>query len=122
MGSRALQEKGMSFTRGTGNWIYMFLAKTFYGSYLEDVCSGYRLFHRKHLQEVLNVPEKGLDFSIHLTLTMLMKKVFINQIPIQYDERLGVSKLSVFRDGFSFLKVLLTLKTRQARALKHSRV
>lgn len=122
MGARGLNEKGMSATRGLGNWTYQFLAKTIYKSYLTDVCSGYRLFHRRHLREIFSIPENGLDFSIHLTLMMLMNKVFIKQIPIQYDARIGDSKLSLIKDGLGFAKVLLTLKMRRSRAFKHSRV
>lgn len=122
MGTRAFSEKGMSFTRGAGNWVYMCLAKLLYRSQLKDVCSGYRLFHKKYLSDILEIKEDGLDFSIYLTLKMLMDKVNISQIPIQYDERMGPSKLSVIFDGVAFLKVLLTLKLRQANAYKHSRV
>ena len=122
MGSRRFSEKGMSLTRGTGNWFYMALAKLLYGSHLEDVCSGYRLFHRRHLNDVLQIEEEGLDYSIFLTLKMLLNKVSIKQIPIQYDVRLGESKLSVVQDGIAFLRVLLTLKARRLRDLKHSQV
>lgn len=122
IGTRSFSEEGMSFTRGLGNWFYMALAKVLYGSHLEDVCSGYRLFHRRHLNDILQIPEDGLDFSIYLTLKMLMNKVLIKQIPIQYDMRLGESKLSVVQDGLAFLKVLLALKMRRVRDLKHSQV
>ncbi len=122
MGSRALDEKGMSLTRGFGNWFYVFLAKVLYGSQLKDVCSGYRVFHRKHLADILQIPEQGLDFSIYLTLSMLLKKVSIQQIPIQYDPRIGESKLNIYSDGFAFLKVLLTIRMRRFRAFKHRRV
>lgn len=122
MGSRPFSDVGMTFTRGAGNWLYMFLAKVLYGSHLDDVCTGFRLFHRRHLNDVLQIPEDGLDFSIFLTLKMLVNKVSIRQIPIQYDVRMGDSKLSVVQDGVAFLKVLLTLKVRRLRGLKHSEV
>ena len=122
IGTRALSEKGMSFVRGLGNWAYMSLASIIYGSKLRDVCSGYRVFHRRHLDEILTIPEEGLDFSIHLTLKMITKNVTIHQIAIGYDERLGESKLSVLSDGWAFLMVILNLKLRRLRALKHSRV
>ena len=79
-------------------------------------------FHRRHLQQITSIPEQGLDFSIQLTLEMITHKIPIFPIPIQYDERLGDSKLSIVGDGWAFLKVLLTKKLRQARALKHSQV
>lgn len=122
MGARGLDEKGMSFTRGLGNWVYVVLARVFYGSPLSDVCSGYRLFHRKYLAEIVEIPEQGLDFSIYLTLNMLLQQVTIRQIPIQYDARIGESKLSIYSDGWAFLKVLLTLKLRRLRVFNHRRV
>ena len=122
MGLRPFNDKGMSFTRGLGNWVYVVLASTFYGSQLNDVCSGYRFFHRKWLNEVLSITEDGLDFSIKLTLMMISNIKSFDSIPIRYDERLGQSKLSVVADGWSFLKVLLISKIRSTSALKHSRV
>jgi glycosyltransferase involved in cell wall biosynthesis len=122
MGQRSLAEQGMSFTRGIGNWLYVVLSRWFYNSYLSDVCSGYRIFHRRHLGDILNIEEDGLNFSIQLTLEMIGQKNIIAPIPIQYDERLGESKLSVLSDGLAFLRVILTAKLRQARAFKHSRV
>ena len=123
MGQRYFTEKGMSFTRGFGNWFYVVLAKVLYGSYLDDVCSGYRFFNRRYLDQITSIPEDGLDFSIHLTLKMISQKTPIKPIPIQYDPRIGESKLSVLSDGWAFLKVLLFLKLRSfGGAVKHSRV
>ena len=119
MGIRFFGDRGMSFIRGVGNWFYMFLARIFYGSYLGDVCSGYRFFHRTHLNSILNISENGLNFSIHLTLKMIVKNVFIKQVSIHYDERLGLSKLSVLWDGLSFLKVFLTVRKRYVHAVEH---
>jgi glycosyltransferase involved in cell wall biosynthesis len=122
MGTRSFSEKGMSFVRGLGNWVYMASARLLYGSYLKDVCSGYRFFHRRLIDQITEIPEDGLDFSIHLSLKMLSQNIPIQQIPITYDERLGTSKLSVVADGIAFFRVLLSLRVRQWRALKHSRV
>lgn len=123
MGQRYFSEKGMTFTRGVGNWVYVVLARLFYRSYLDDVCSGFRFFHRKHVEEITSIPEQGLDFSIHLTLKMISSKTPIKPIPIQYDPRLGESKLSVIADGLAFLKVLIALKLRSAGGVvEHSRV
>ena len=122
MGVRAFDEKGMSFVRGFGNWVYVLLSKILYGSTLRDVCSGYRFFHRNHLDEILDIPEDGLNFSIHLTLKMIVRNVLIRQVPIHYDKRLGLSKLSVVHDGLAFIKVLLTLKKRHIHAFEHRRV
>ncbi|MCB0377635.1 MAG: glycosyltransferase family 2 protein [Bdellovibrionales bacterium] len=122
MGVRGFSEKGMSLTRGIGNWLYMKIAQVFYGSPLKDVCSGYRVFHRRHLPDVVSLPENGLDFSIHFTLEMILNNTPIAQVPIQYDPRLGASKLSVISDGLSFLKVLMSLKLRRIRGIKHSQV
>ncbi len=122
MGVRFFKDKGMSFIRGAGNWFYMFLARIFYGSSLCDVCSGYRFFHRNHLKSILNISENGLNFSIYLTLKMLVQNVFIRQVPIHYDERLGLSKLSVVWDGLSFLKVFFTMRKRYIHAVEHRSV
>ena len=119
MGVRFFNDKGMSFIRGAGNWFYMSLAKIFYGSSLRDVCSGYRFFHKTHLKSILSISENGLNFSIHLTLKMIIQNVLIKQVSIHYDKRLGFSKLSVLLDGLAFLKVFFNMRKRYVHAIEH---
>lgn len=122
MGQRPLREKGMSFIRGLGNWFYGFVAGFMYSSPVNDVCCGYRAFHRRHLPDVVTVPEQGLDFSIHLTMKMIVNQIQFKPVRIQYDPRVGESKLSVVKDGLAFLKVLLLVKAGFIRDFKHRRV
>jgi glycosyltransferase involved in cell wall biosynthesis len=120
MGQRPYTDHGMSLVRGTGNWIYVVLARLLYQSHLSDVCSGFRFFHRKHLHEVLSISQQGLDFSIHLTLRFLKSETNIHPVEIQYDPRIGDSKLSVVSDGWSFLKPFLSAQYKVHGEIKHS--
>lgn len=120
VGCRPFSSSGMPFTRALGNWIYRILAKFLFASNLKDVCSGYRFFKRDLIPEITSIPENGLNFSIFLSLWAISKDISVRQISIHYDSRQGLSKLSLFSDGISFLKVILLFKFRELYATKLS--
>lgn len=101
------EESGMPQIRKWGNRMFVYLLKILFNSNLHDVCTGYRVFRREKLSEILEISENGLNFSIALTIVSLKNKWRIKEIPITYLERGGVSKLSVIKDGISFLMVIL---------------
>jgi glycosyltransferase involved in cell wall biosynthesis len=106
-GTRMGKGSRMPFLRRAGNRFYSFLLTVFFHSPLEDVCTGLRVFRRELAAEALALPHDGLDFSIALTLRTLSAGYRIREFNICYEERLGESKLSEFRDGVRFLRVIL---------------
>ncbi len=77
-------------------------------SHVADVSTGFRLFPRRHLPAVLSLASNDLSFSFALTLHALRNDLTIKELPINYREREGRSKLSVSADGKRFLHLLLT--------------
>ena len=103
-------QTGMPLIRKIGNKFYSLLVHLLFQTRLEDVCSGMRIFHHRIKDQVLNINENGLDFSIALTALMLRKRWVYQMQLIKYKERWGSSKLSVISDGIGFLKTLLKYK------------
>lgn len=110
MTNRFTAASEMPFLRKMGNRIYAFLCRWLLDSFLNDVCSGMRIWHFDKKVVIVSRPENGLDFSIALTAMALKNKWNIKDFEIQYKERSGPSKLSVLKDGWFFLKTLLKVK------------
>ena len=106
-GARLHTTSEIGFVRKLGNSFYVSLLKFLFKSSLTDACSGMRMFKSEKIDEVLNLSDNGLSFSIQFTSYVLVKKWKLNEIPINYRNRVGESKLSVFFDGFNFLFSLL---------------
>ncbi|MFB6146009.1 MAG: glycosyltransferase family 2 protein, partial [Candidatus Nanohaloarchaea archaeon] len=94
-----------------------FLAKLvellFQGPRLNDVGCSYRVFHREALESILKEDVSGADtYSPQILIDTLVKDMNVIQIPVNYRERKGESKLtnslaSSLMIGFVMLKYIL---------------
>lgn len=107
-GNRLNAKNGMPFIRGIGNYFFSYLIGLLFEQKITDVCTGYRLFKKELIQEAVEIPSNDLNYSIDLTLRMLLHKKNISQVPIRYHDRKGHSKLNAITDGFAFLGIILT--------------
>jgi hypothetical protein len=103
----------MSLTRGFGNWFFSFLSQLFLNTSIRDVCSGFRLFHRSCLPEILTISETTLGYSLEMSIRSVSAGWKIQEIEIDYLPRKGESKLSVWKDGWLFLSLILTATVKQ---------
>ena len=97
------------------NIFFVFLMRIFFNSPLSDVCSGMRIFHSSKKAEVIALDRNDLSFSIQFTAQVLLKRWKVAELAIPYRDRVGFSKLSVFRDGLTFLGVVLGKVFRKQR-------
>lgn len=107
MGGRLHYRSDIPTSRKTGNWFYSLLTRFFFKTPIVDMCTGMRVFRSSVKNQITNLKENDLSFSIELTICALKQKWKINEYPIDYRERAGESKLSVVRDGLKFLIVLI---------------
>ena len=104
IGSRMVIPNEMEPLRRIGNHLYARLCQLLFDSSLSDVCSGMRVF-RADLLSTLDWEglSDDLDFSPQLTSRCLCRRIPVVEIPIDYKERGGHSKLKIFRHGWRFL-------------------
>lgn len=107
-GARMHGNSRMPGLRTFGNLFYARLVRSFFKTQLSDVCTGMRIFKKDKRDSVLKIIENGLDFSIALTMLSILKQWKVSEVKVSYYDRKGLSKLSVIRDGLSFLYVILT--------------
>lgn len=107
IGSRLGPNSKMPGIRRLGNIIYAKIINFFGNTRIADCSSGMRVIKRAALDKLYPLPD-GLNFTPAMTCRALMGRgLRITEVPIEYAERTGKSKLSVIRDGLKFLKTIL---------------
>lgn len=106
VGSRMHDESRMPPLRRFGNTFFARLVSYLAGTRITDTASGMRILSRDALKKLYPLPT-GLHFTPAMTCRALTQKgLTIREVPIAYHERVGRSKLSVFRDGLRFLLII----------------
>ncbi len=107
VGYRQHTQSGMPFLRSLGNRFFQKLIQFLYATSIKDPCSGMWLFHRAQVLELIPKLPNRLNFTLNLSLHLLKTKTLFAQVPINYEERTGHSKLSPAKDGILFLGAIL---------------
>jgi glycosyltransferase involved in cell wall biosynthesis len=107
LGSRMGPDSKMPWIRRLGNRIYAFLLGLLCGRQVTDTASGMRIVRREALKWLYPLPD-GLHFTPSMSARALLNDMRLIEVPMPYEERVGRSKLSVFRDGVRFLKAIFS--------------
>ena len=95
---------------GFGNSLVKILVNSLYGSNIQDMMTGYRVFSKVFVK-TMPVLSKRFEIETEMSLHSLDKNLKIKEIPITYRDRPqgSVSKLNTFRDGYRVLKMLFEI-------------
>ncbi len=94
--------------RKIGNKIISLVMLLVTGRYVSDCTSGERLLKRRVLDRLgVNELPDDLDFITALTKRIVKSGVKYREIPIDYEERAGDSKLRIFRHGYRMVRNIL---------------
>jgi len=99
---------GMPVLRRVGNAIFARLLSWIAEAPVRDSASGMRAFRRALLPQLLPL-SNGLDFIVGLSTRAFHEGVRMAEVPIPYAKRQGRSKLSLFREGYRFLRTFITV-------------
>lgn len=108
LGSRLRDVQNMPLLNKIGNHIFSFLAAYISCMNITDSQTGYRAF-RREMFDKLNVNAKSLEFETKMTVRAAKHGYKIVEIPIEYRERVGKSKLRPIRDGFKMFAAVLSV-------------
>ena len=107
LGSRMHPGSRMPAVRRLGNWLFRTLLNLIAGGGVTDTASGMRILKREALERLAPLPD-GLNFTPAMSVrAVLDPRLRIGETPMPYEERVGRSKLSVVKDGFRFLGIIL---------------
>lgn len=96
----------MPITRRIGNTFFATLLSILSATRVSDSASGMRVINRKALAHLYPLPD-GLDFTPAMSTRAICENLNVIEVPIDYSERVGNSKLSVVRDGLRFLRSIV---------------
>jgi len=107
IGSRFLgKDSKMPKLRSMGNQFFAWLLSFYSRRKTSDTSTGLRVIDRRLLSEMDRFPD-GLDFDTSMTTYVLFERLPYAEVAIYYEERKGQSKLSVVKDGYRFLRVIM---------------
>ena len=104
---KELRENGsMTGPQIFGNWLATFLMKLFFRSTFTDLGPFRAIKYNKLLD--LNMEDKTYGWTVEMQLKVLKKKFSYKEIPVNYRNRIGVSKVSGTIKGaiFAGIKIL----------------
>jgi len=108
VGSRFLgKNDGMPIIRKIGNRVFANIVSVYTGKQITDAGSGLRVFKSSILPDLKNLPNQ-LNYTPGMTSKALHTGMSYKEIPIDYHERSGDSKLNAMSDGYRFLEVIMT--------------
>ena len=107
IGTRMGPGSKMPAVRRLGNRLWRFLINWIARTRITDAASGMRVLRRDALPALEPLPD-----GLHFTPTMscrasLDARLSAVEVPMEYEERVGRSKLNVVKDGLRFLKTIL---------------
>lgn len=108
LGSRMIEPHNIPLFNRQGNVIFSTLATYISGKVILDGQTGMRAFKRS-MFDALRVQAKSLEFETKMTVRAAKLGYTIVEIPIEYRERVGVSKLHPIRDGYRMLRALISI-------------
>ncbi|MFC4450085.1 dolichyl-phosphate hexose transferase [Halorussus aquaticus] len=96
-----------------GNYAFAGLASLLMGELVHDTTTGMRAYRRDVIEDIDWTENTGL--SAELLIRPLMRGYDVREIPIEYDERAGETKLNPFTGGFAIAKSIVTVCLEERR-------
>lgn len=108
LGARLQDRSNIPAFNRLGNNIFSFLASYISCMSIKDSQTGLRAF-RREMFDKLDVKAKGLEFETKMTVRAAKLGYKIVEIPIEYRQRVGKSKLRPVKDGIRMLSALFSV-------------
>jgi len=97
----------MGRQRYLGNNLLTYAMRALFSAAIKDSMSGMWVFRRALLDRI-HLSSPGIPFTLEIKLAVIQDPVLrFGEFPIQYEERIGASKLAPWRDGLRCLRQLL---------------
>ena len=106
VGDRGAAMKNVPLVRRPAKFILNGLANYLSQRKIPDLNSGLRVFKRASLKSFIPLLPSGFSFTTTITLCMMCSELRVVYTPIEYGQRVGVSKIKP-TDFFSFILLVL---------------
>ena len=95
---RSAGKNNIPVARRPAKWLLTQTAQFLVSRKIPDLNSGLRAFRRSDAVRFLSLYPTGFSFTTTITLAFLSNDLLVHYIPIQYQQRIGRSKLRPIRD------------------------
>lgn len=119
LGARIFNNNNIPFLNKAGNKIFSSLTTYLTYTKIKDGQTGYRAMRRDIFPE-LDVSARNLEYETKMTIRAAKLGYNVQGIPIEYRERVGISKLNPLKDGFFMLKSIPTIVWEESTSLLKS--
>jgi glycosyltransferase involved in cell wall biosynthesis len=110
VGARSSDTQANLF-RGLGNKLLNMFASIMTGHRIPDLTSGFRAVRRAPFIEFMFLMPNGFSYPTTSTMAFLRSGHAVAYVPIRARQRVGQSKINLFRDGMRFLVIIMKVTT-----------
>jgi len=110
VGARDKQSQADSF-RAIANSVYNWLSSAITGHKILDLTSGFRAVKADKFKEFLYLLPNGFSYPTTSTMAFSRAGYSVGYMPIQTEQRLGESHISLLKDGIRFLLIIFKVGT-----------
>lgn len=110
VGARSRESQADSY-RAVGNRIYNWLAGWMTGQQVADLTSGFRAARADKFKEFLYLLPNGFSYPTTSTMAFFRSGYSVGYVPIETEQRLGDSHISLLKDGVRFLVIIFRVGT-----------
>ncbi|MBL4582420.1 MAG: glycosyltransferase family 2 protein [Gammaproteobacteria bacterium] len=110
VGARDKQSQADSF-RAIANGVYNWLSSAITGHKILDLTSGFRAVKAERFKEFLYLLPNGFSYPTTSTMAFFRAGYSVGYLPIQTEQRLGESHISLIKDGIRFLLIIFKVGT-----------
>lgn len=108
VGARAADTHA-SLGRRFGNTFFNKLASLMTGYRVEDLTCGFRAVRADKFRKFLYLLPNGFSYPTTITMAFFRSGYPVAYIPIRSEQRQGISKIKMFKDGFRFFVIILKI-------------
>ncbi|MCD1294175.1 glycosyltransferase family 2 protein [Methanocella sp. CWC-04] len=119
LGARIFNDQNVPKLNRLGNRIFSMLITYFCYSMILDAQTGFRVM-RKSIFPRLDVNARNLEYETKMTMRAAKLGYDVVEIPIEYRQRVGRSKLNPFKDGYNMLKSIPSIIWKESTLLLKS--
>ena len=110
VGARDKESQADSF-RAIANGVYNWLSSAITGHKILDLTSGFRAVKADKFREFLYLLPNGFSYPTTSTMAFFRAGYSVGYMPIQTEQRLGESHISLVKDGIRFLLIIFKVGT-----------
>ena len=110
VGARDKQSQADSF-RAIASSVYNWLSSAITGHKILDLTSGFRAVKADKFKEFLYLLPNGFSYPTTSTMAFFRAGYSVGYMPIQTEQRLGESHISLLKDGIRFLLIIFKVGT-----------